>query len=502
MRILGGLRIGYKLKTFLPERFTGHTFGTCCVKFLCLFLIQSPSVYGSTQTLIIKSYGDLLRISKKESAEYQKIKEQFSVDNLTADNLTSMYNWTLSGGVNTEDAESPATSPFAPAGESERTNANLRLEKQTALGVTPYVELSTQDVAVNFPGNGSVSYQTASLETGFRLNLMKVLFGKHSLEGLKEKEYRQELASLAMANTDRDFSVKVLKAYFQYLKSYKRLEILRTQCSEYKNLYNISSRRYRRRLIREQDYLSIEVLYQNCILDKTSAENTLALDGVSLIKTAGLPSNTIVLLSGVDFPAGEKTLSFDMSKNLDYQITSKTLEASRAKTASTKAKKFPEFNLDYSLKSQASEDGVGESISEAFGFDLLTQNIGLNLKYEFGSSSSQIDAKKSIAETKIRSLDFEQLRRSLERDHKRIESQLAFLTTAKASSQSLTKLQSRKSRLFNKDFKNGRGGIRDLVEAQISYLNSLERALEYRYQHTVSKIDQYSLAGENLERFN
>ncbi len=169
---------------------------------------------------------------------------------------------------------------------------------------------------------------------------------------------------------------------------------------------------------------------------------------------------------------------------------------------SKKAGLFPELTFDYSLSSAASEDGVGGSLSEATAFDLKTHNIGLNLKYEFGGSAAKIEAKRSKAEAVKKSLELKQLEQSLVRDDKKLRYQFKFLKEAKLKSLNLVSLQKRKSKLFKKDFENGRGGIRDLVEAQINYLKSLETALNYKHSLTVSKIDRYLLSGEGVEVFN
>ncbi len=484
MRVLGCLRDRYKLGI--------------------LIILSQALCFGAwgESPLIIKSYKDLMKASKMHSAEYKKIQTQFEIDSLNAQNLLSMYNWTVSGGLNNQNAETPSTSPFAPAGESSNVTSNLRLEKKTALGVTPFVELSTSDVSRTFPGAGSVEYQTASLETGMRIDLMRVILGKNSFSVLTEKKLRDEMAQLARKNTDRDFSSKLLKGYFQYLKSYKRLSILTTQCDEYKTLHRISSSRFKRKLIREKDYLSIEVLFQTCLLDKRSAANSLNLDRIAVLKLSGLPLNTVLSLSGVDFPKGAMLKAVSLSNNLDYKLAEKSLEAVASQASSLKADLFPEINLDYSLQSQASDDGVGASISEAMGFDLRTHTVGLNLRYEFGGSAAKITAKRLAVEKKSRSLDFEQLKKSLERDEKRVSGSLLYLTDANAQAQKLVTLQKRKSVLFRKDFENGRGGIRDLVEAQINYLSSLERALDLQYRKTVSRIEHYDLLGESLEKFN
>jgi Mg2+ and Co2+ transporter CorA len=128
--------------------------------------------------------------------------------------------------------------------------------------------------------------------------------------------------------------------------------------------------------------------------------------------------------------------------------------------------------------------------------------LGLNLKYEFGGSARQINAEKSAAEQKLRALELDRIKLSLERDLNRVRESLNFLDHATAKAKKLTRLQKRKAELFNKDFANGRGGIQDLVEAQINYLNSLQRALEFSYNQSLSQIDKYSLVGESFEKFN
>ncbi|MGH1467855.1 MAG: TolC family protein [Bdellovibrionales bacterium] len=470
---------------------------------ISLFFISAFSLRAYAEAgVLIRSHKELLSLSKEKGFEYKKLKAQFEIDDLNADSLRSFYNWALSGGISQQEAESPPTSPFAPAGESSRQSLNLRLDKQTALGINPFVEVSINDQSLSFPGRGSVEFQTANLEVGFRADLMKVLFTKSSSAVFKEYSLKKEMAKLVRQNFERTFDGVVSKSYFQTLKSYKKLEILTVQCSEYKMLQRISSRRFKKRLIREKDYLSIEVLYQGCLLDKNLAANSFELDKVALLKTSGLPLDSTLIFKDVEFLGALKEKSFKGSDSLDYLLARKTLDASLAYAESKKAGLFPELTFDYSLSSAASEDGVGGSLSEATAFDLKTHNIGLNLKYEFGGSAAKIEAKRSKAEAVKKSLELKQLEQSLVRDDKKLRYQFKFLKEAKLKSLNLVSLQKRKSKLFKKDFENGRGGIRDLVEAQINYLKSLETALNYKHSLTVSKIDRYLLSGEGVEVFN
>lgn len=448
--------------------------------------------------IFIRSHKELLKVSKEQGVEYKKLKAQFQIDELKADSLVSLYNWSVSGGITKEDAESPPTSPFAPAGESSRQNMNLRIDKKTALGVDPFVELSTNDQALNFPGRPDIEFQTASLEVGLRADLMQLLFAKSSVAVFREYGLKKEIAQVSLKNFERAFDGELSKSYFQALKSYKKLEILEVQCGEYKRLQRISSSRFKKRLIREKDYLIIEVLHQGCLLDKDFAKNTFEMDKIALLKKAGLNLNSKMIFKGVDFLNPATISKFKISKSLDYQLAEKTLEATKAYAASKKSGFLPELSFDYSLTSQTSEEGVGASINETFGFDLITHNVGLNLKYEFGASAAKIEAKRSAAETSLRFLELRELQQSLMRDDKKLASQSEFLKTANQKSLKLVSLQQRKSVLFRKDFENGRGGIRDLVEAQINYLKSLETALGYKHSQTVSQIDRYLLSGEGL----
>ncbi len=486
MRILDRLYYRNKLKIFI------------IVIVIQIFYFQA----WSAPNLVVKSYQDLIKMAKIHSVEYNKIKTQFEIDSLNADSLLEMYNWTILGDVLNTNAQAPSTSPFAPSGPSLNTRTSLQLEKQTPLGITPFLSLSTEDVSRVFPSAGAVKYQIASLETGLRINLIKAILGKSSLSVIKHKAIKDELANLAKKTTDRNFSVRVLKSYFKYLKSYKRLEILKTQCNEYIRLHKISLNRFKKKLIREKDYLIIEVLFQNCLLNKETAVNNLNMNKIALLKTSGLPLNTAIILSDTSFSKDSMVLKINLKKNFDYQLAKKALKALRAQTASMKFKFFPKINLNYSLKSQASEDGVGNSLSESLGLSLPTHSLGINLKYEFGKSASKISFKKLDAEKRLQSLQLDQLTKSLEQDEKKISVALTYLAKANKKAKKLVHLQKRKSILFKKDFENGRGGIRNLVEAQINYLNSLERALEFEYSQTLFRIDYYSLSGDSLAKFN
>ncbi len=484
MRILDRLHHRNKLKLF--------------ILLFQIFCFQS----WSDSRLVVKSHKDLLRMAKIHSVEYNKIKTQFEIDSLNANSLLKMYNWTFLGDILNKNAEIPSTSPFAPAGQNLATSTSFKLEKKTALGMTPFLNFSTEDVSRAFPSVGAVKYQTASLETGLRINLMKTILSKSSLSVITQKKIKDEIANLAKENADKVFSIKVLKSYFTYLKSYKRLKILKTQCNEYIQLHKISSNRFKKKLIREKDYLIIKVLFQNCLLDKETATNNLNINQISLLKTSGLPLNTLIIVSDANFSKDNTALKINLKKNLDYQLAKKTLEALKAQAASMKFKMFPEINLNYSLKSQASQNGVIDSVFKSLDFNLPTHSLGINLRYEFGESADKISAKKLNAEKRLQSLEFDQLKKSLERDENKFLTTLTYLIKANKQVKNLVNLQKRKSILFKKDFKNGRGGIRNLVEAQINYLNSLERALEFKYNQTLFRIDYYSLSGDNFEKFN
>ncbi len=484
MRILGGLRNWHKL-VFLTFAFFGVSLTT-----------------GANEALVVKSHAELLKLSKVKGTEFKKLRAQFEIDDLSANSLVSLYNWVLSGGASTQDAENPQTSPFAPAGETSRQNYSVRLDKKSAMGVDPYVELSSADQKLSFPGRGNIEFQVATLETGLRLDLMKLFYAKKSSEVFKQAKAQKEIAKLSQLNFERTFEAELSKAYFQALKSFKKLEILQNECAEYKKLSKISSSRYRRRLIREKDYLSIEVLSEGCLLDKDFAKNTHEMNKISLLKMAGLPLDTRITFNNQNF-LNQQNIEFKITNNLDYKIAKKIMESTSAESMSKKSNRLPEISLDYSLTSQASEEGVGASISEVFGYDLITQNIGFNLSYEFGESATQIEAKRASALAHLRSLEFTELESSLIRDQKILHEQNEFLIKAVMKSDKLVRLQKRKSELFRRDFENGKGSIRDLVDAQINYLKSLESALDFKYSRSVSDVDlMYISGGGGFEEFN
>jgi outer membrane protein TolC len=466
-----------------------------------LFVFLNPCVLLA-QGSVISSYQDFLKTSLTKSPEYQKIKFQLNADNLSAEGLLSVYNWTLSGGVTQTDAERPQTNPFSP--NQQKSNLyNLRLSKETASGLSPYLELNGVDQSLSFPNSTTVEFQTASLELGFRLNIIKALVNKGGVNAFKEASTRKEIAVLAHKNAKAHFIKSVSKAFFTALKSFKRLRILDTQCSEYSKLQKISSQRFKKRLTREKDYLTIEVLYQNCLLDKRTAQNNFEIDNLNLFKVAGLSSSFKIDFKKIEFvvlPIQKQ--KFIVSSNVNYQITKKMLEALEQKTASEKSKLFPDFNFTYGLRSEALDEGVLSSFAKATKFDLLTHNLGLELRYQFGKSFEKLDVEQKKAQMKVRSLELENLKNSLDRDFNGLFKRVVHLKDALSKSRNLVNLQSRKASLFRKDFKNGKGSIRDLVEAQIAYLSSLEKSLSFQQVLANSQLDLAYIEGRSFDQID
>jgi outer membrane protein TolC len=450
----------------------------------------------------ITSYDGLLKKAFKQSAEYQKIQAQLDVETIDARSLLALYNWSLSGGVTRVDAERPITNPFAP-NQQLTTTYNVRLEKENLSGINPFLEMRSDDSNLSFPDGRSINFQTATIEAGLRVDVMKALLLKNSLQAFSESVTRKELAELSQKSAKQAFATKISKAYYQTLRSDKAFEILKTQCSEYSRLQDISSRRFKKRLIQEKDFLTIEVLYQNCQLDKKTAENNKAMDELSLLKTAGLSLDTKLDFSKAKFPINAIASSkVDVSKNVDYLLARKLLKASEQSAASLKSDLLPELDLSYSLLSQAPGTSAGDSLGEASKFDLLTHNIGLNLRYEFGESASKLNAKRALAFQAVKKYELIELENSLDRDATTISKSILYLNSGLSKARSLVKLQERKAKLFRQDFANGRGSIRDLVEAQIAYLSSLERSLLFQYNLSGSNLDLIQIKGEQIEKFN
>lgn len=484
MRILGGLRYRYKI-----------------VLYASIFLF-SCALSSAQESQTIKSYEGLIRSSLEQSLEYQKIKIQLDVDTINADSLMTMYNWTLSGGINKVNAEQPATNPFSP---NKRTSStyNFKIKKNTASGLSPFVEIKSVDKNLSFPNATSVEFQTSSVEIGLRADLIKAFLFKNSSQVLSEVSSRKEIAKLAQQNAKNIFIKKVTQSFFKALKTFKRTQILETQCKEYSRLQKISSGRFKKSLIREKDFLTIEVLHQNCLLDKKTAENNHSMDALMLLKVTGLEANVKIDFKSFSFPGLPiKRSGFKKTNNLNYKLTAKMLKAMEERAKSKKSALFPEINLDYSLKSEARGEGIEKSLSEAAKFELKTHNVGLNLKYQFGQSAKKFEAQKSSAEAQIRSFEFENLKKSLDRDFTSLSKSVFYLNEALSNSRALVKLQDRKAKLFRKDFRNGKGGIRDLVEAQIAYLGSLEKSLDFQYNLINSQIDLMHLEGRGLDQID
>jgi len=489
LRILGGLRHRLKL-TFL---------------FLCLLGLSFSSQELQAQEAVT-SYEDLLSIAFEQSSEYQKISAQLDVETIDAQSLLAMYNWTLSGGVNRIDAERPITNPFAP-NKQLTTSYNLRLEKNNLSGINPFVELQSDDAGLSFPDGRSATFQTATIEAGVRVDVIRALLLKNSTQAFSEAETKKELAEVSQKVAKQKFATRVSQAFYKALRSHRALSILKTQCSEYSKLQSISSRRFKRKLIQEQDYLTIEVLYQNCLLDKKTAENNKKMDELALLKVAGLSLETKLNLDKVKFltlpslAAGPQSES-SLSNNLDLKFARAVLKASSQSAAALKSDLLPEVDFSYSLKSEAAGTSIGNSLGEAGKFDLLTHGMGLNLTYEFGESAARLAAKRAQAFQSVKKYELAELESSLKRDSESLSQNILYLRSGLAQAQSLVKLQERKARLFRKDFANGRGGIRDLVEAQISYLSSLERSLLFQFNLSAAYLDLKQIKGEQIDKIN
>jgi len=450
----------------------------------------------------ITSYDALLKKAFNQSAEYQKIQAQLEVETIDAKSMLALYNWSLTGGVSRVDAERPITNPFAP-NQQLTTTYNVKLEKENLSGVNPFLEMRSDDSGLTFPDGRSTSFQTATIEAGLRVDVMKALLLKSSIQAFSESITRKELAELSQKSAKQAFATKVSKAYYQALKSNKAFEILKTQCSEYSRLQSISSKRFKKRLIQEKDFLIIEVLYQNCQLDKKTAENNKTMDELALLKVAGLSLDTKLNFNNAKFPISSLSSGkVDVTSNVDYQLAQKLLKASEQSAASLKSDLLPDLDFSYSLLSQAAGNSVGNSLGEASKFDLLTHNLGLNLKYEFGESASKLEAKRALAFQAVKKYELLELENSLDRDATTISKSILYLNSGLSKARSLVKLQERKAKLFRQDFANGRGSVRDLVEAQVAYLSSLERSLLFQFNLSGSNLDLIQIKGEQIEKFN
>lgn len=486
---MGSLRNWFKLARVLFS-----------LSFVLLFvLLFTSEVYAAE---VISSYGGLLKKAFAQSAEYQKIKAQLDVETIDAQSMLALYNWSLSGGVSRVDAERPITNPFAP-NQQLTTTYNVRLEKENLSGINPFLEVRSDDSNLFFPDGRGISFQTATIEAGLRVDVMRALLLKNSIQAFSESVTRRELAKLSQKSASQAFATKVSKAYYQALRSDKAFEILKTQCSEYSKLQSISSRRFKKRLIQEKDFLTIEVLYQNCQLDKKTAENNKTMDELSLLKVAGLSLDTKLDFKNARFPIDSlKSEKVDVTKNVDYLLARKLLKASEQSASSLKSDLLPEVDLSYSLLSQAAGTSTGNSLGEASKLDLLTQNMGLNLRYEFGDSASKLKARRALAFQAVKKYELTELENSLERDSATISKSILYLNSGLSKARSLVKLQERKAKLFRQDFANGRGSIRDLVEAQVAYLSSLERSLLFQYNLSGSNLDLLQIKGEQVEKIN
>jgi len=469
---------------------------------LALFSLLLPFAFNAYAVGPITSYDGLLEKAFVESAEYQRITAQLEVETIDAQSLLALYNWSLSGGATRVDAERPTTNPFAPTGQLT-TTYNVKLEKEDLSGINPFFELKSEEASLSFPDGRSLNFQTATIEAGLRIDVMRALFLKNSVQTFSEAKTRKKLAELSQRVARQRFSTKVSQAFYQALRSNKAFEILKTQCSEYSRLQNISSRRFKKRLIQEKDHLTIEVLYQRCLLDKKTAENNKTLDELSLLKTAGLSLETELKLEDAKFPTSAlNSGKIDISKNLDYMLSKEFLKASEQNAAALKSDLLPELDLSYSLLSEALGNSIGNSLGEATKFDQLTHSLGLNLRYEFGESASKLAAKRAIAFQSVKKYELIELENSLARDTKTLSKNIFYLNSGLTRARSLVKLQERKAKLYKQDFANGRGSIRDLVEAQIDYLSSLERSLSFQYNLSSSNLDLVQIKGEQIEKIN
>lgn len=462
------------------------------IVFFSLFSLFSLQAWGE----LISSPEQLLAQAKNESSEYQKIKAQVAVDQLAADSLLALYSWSLSGGASLSDGEQPATSPFSPSGDTTAKNVQLKLEKNSVVGINPFVALNTDKNQFSFPGRGELDFSKASIEAGVRVDLLKAFYAKSSLNLFKQSDRAKEIAEISARIAERNFEDKVMRGYYKLLRSIKKLEVLERQCGEYKILQNIIKNRYKRKLVQEKDFLLVEVLYQDCSLSLSLLKNTKESDELVLKKIAGLKEAANLNFVKQSFPKENSALPTKSSgRNLDLALAQKVVDLNQTKVTSLKANEFPKFDFTYSLVSQASDDTMLSSLNESTSMELLTHKFGLNFQYNFGSSTRKLALEQSLAETEVKNLELVYFKQSLERDQKNLERSFKYLKEACEKAQRISGLQKRKAFLHNREYKNGRGSARNLVEAEVAYIRSSDAEIDYKYSLALHLLDAQKVAG-------
>ncbi len=472
--------------------------------FICFFLLNQSVQADSVK---IDSGRKLLAMTKAHSLEYSKIQQQLELDELNTESLMSLYRWRLTGNLSISDAESAPTSPFAPAGASDSLNGSLRLEKQTSLGITPYVSLSTdsrQSLLPVMPTPINVEYKRAVIETGVRFNIMNLVFAKNSKFVSAEYDTKKEISKVSKIIAERTLEKKLLSAHFDVIKANKIREVLNIQCAQYKKLRDITSSRFRKKLIREKDFLLVEVLYKQCLVDEEGARNSFRLAVENLKKASGL-FNFSLDYNTIEYPDISPVINLGVGQNRDIILSDLIYKASMSAAKSIEYKKLPELNLSLSLKSEGSDVGSGSSYSEALSnsleADFLTSDVSLDFSHSFGKSVNDIEVDRSKLQSKVDQTNLELLRQSLKRDVVRVGLNLSYFDSTLRRVVDIEKLQKRKSVVFNKDFRNGRVAIRELVEAEVAYLSSLQSTLNIRDQRMRAYLEAYDISGASFEKF-
>lgn len=455
----------------------------------------------------IDSGKDIIALTKTHSLEFSKINQQLDLDELNAESLMSLYRWRLTGTLNSSDGESAPTSPFSPIGQSESLNANVRLEKETALGITPYVSLSTdsrQSTLPTQPTPSNVEYKLASVEAGARFNIMNLVFLKNSKFIFSEYDLRRKISQVSKEIAERSLEKRILLSHFDVIKAKKIRDVLNIQCSQYKKLRGITSSRYQKKLIREKDYLLVEVLYKQCLVDLESARNNYRLSIESLKKSSGL-FNFRISYKNVSYPNITPIMNLNTSSNNDVVLSELLFQASESSLKATQYRKLPELNLTLGLRSEASDTTSDSSYSEVFNESLkgerLTTDIGLTFSHSFGDSDQDIAVDRTLIQSKIDKTNLELLRQSLKRDVVRVGLNLSHFDSLLRQVNEIENLQKRKSRVFNKDFQNGRVAIRELVEAEVAYLLSLQNSLNVKDLRMRAYLEAHDLSGASFEKF-
>lgn len=470
--------------------------------FLVLSLFLSCLSYGAEkESLRLGSTRALVETSKSNSLEFDRIQLQLDKDRLSAKSLVALYNWKLSGSLIGTFAENPQTSPFAPLANDTITG-NISLERQDPSGFTPYFNAGTEDVEINFPSTAPLKFKTSFLEGGVRIDLFKALFMSNSLKSVLESSIRSEISDISKIVSERAFEKKVLSQHFQTLKSSDKVKILEVQCGEYRQLRSITKGRFEKKLILEKDFLLVEVLYEECRQDLSRARNEFLMDLQELIKESGLYTlNVFVDYRRIKFPDLRKRPSSRIENNYDLSLSQKVFEATRAKSASQKSNKLPEITFDFALKSSGLDSSIGRAFEDSLNGELLTEKFALNFSHQFGESPDKINVQQSFLDSLIEKNKLAQLMESLKRDAIKLKLNLNYYDQALKRLKRIEKMQRRKAAIFREDFDNGRVSIRDLVEAQIAYLSSMQKTLDIKEGRARAYLEAVDLSGESFEKF-